>query len=189
MDQRVRSKTDKILDGLASLLDSIWDDEAPGATEDEPRLQELREALEDIVRTRPGNVVQRLKSLVTRFRKVGNEGHISATHAQRPATSATTLAGRDGHVNFGTKDCEQVRSVRVEGKGLGKGQGKDKGLSVTTPPSGAAADEATWTEVVCRIIASDLRTSRRVEGLLRAAGHARVTGPVRSLPPARSLNS
>ncbi|CAE7291041.1 unnamed protein product, partial [Symbiodinium necroappetens] len=107
VEQRVRSKTDKILDGLASLLDSVWDDEAPGATEDEPKLQELWEALEDIVRTRPGNVVQRLKSLVTRFRKVCNAGHISATHAQHPATSATTRAGRDGHVNSGTKDCEQ----------------------------------------------------------------------------------
>ena len=127
-----QSKTDRILQGLALLLQGVDDEEE--TSEPDEQCEALYAELESMVKRRPKNILQELKSLV---RKVSGESGSSAKE-----TASGKGKGSKGDVGTGGSP------PNVKGKGTGKDTGQGQGAAPSRECNAPDShEEATWVQV------------------------------------------
>ena len=137
------SKSDRILQGLTALLESEQFDEEPSTVDDESAALML--ALEGLVKRKPSNLLQELKSLVQTFTHkacVSNKGALGRSGTKGGIASADKGKGKG-------KDAEKGKNANILTDNRGKGKDKPSDRSAATPaPPVDAADESSWVDVV-----------------------------------------
>ena len=128
-----QSKTDRILQGLALLLQGV-DDEVETSEPDE-QYEALYAELESMVKRRPTNILQELKSLVRKFS--GDSGSSAKETALGKGKGSKGDVGKAG----------PPPNIKGKGKGKDKGQGQGNAPNreCNAPDS---HEEATWVQVV-----------------------------------------